>query len=65
MEYAICHNQQQIYVTMIMVQVYFGQNCIEHSKGFNSIIMQFAIANLGANNCNLVVKNCVNTMYLH
>ena len=48
-----------------MVQVYFGQNCIEHSKGFNSIIMQFAIANLGANNCNLVVKNCVNTMYLH
>ena len=37
MDCAICCNQQQINVAMVMVQVYFGRNCIEHFKGFNSM----------------------------
>ena len=36
MDCAICCNQQQINVAMVMVHVYFGQNCVEHFKGFNS-----------------------------
>jgi len=37
MDCAICCNQQQINVAMVMIQVYFGWNCIEHFKGFNSM----------------------------
>ena len=35
MDCAIYYNQQQINVAMVMAQVYFGRNCIEHFKGFN------------------------------
>ena len=37
MDCAICCNQQQINAAMVTVQVYFGQNYIEHFKGFNSV----------------------------
>jgi len=35
MDCTMCCNQQQINVAMVMVQVYFGRNSIEHFKGFN------------------------------
>ena len=49
MLYAICHNQQQINVIIVMVQPYFSQNCIEYFKGFSSLYVQVAKANVGAN----------------